>query len=442
MKFQKISLDDLIVNPANDRHGELTSEQAAINWLLNHRAEHMRNLSKDIVREGKIYEPPLVHPDGDSYTVYDGNRRVTCLKLLMKPQKAPTAEWSAFYSGLRQSWNGQFPDKIDCQIEPDRDQLDEILFRRHTGGKSGVGQSRWDPEAKSNFERRTGKKTKVNVAEEIENLLKENGTLDGNKKKLPRSNLNRLLSNEAFRNRVGISIKNNRLVFTHDKSKVFTALTRIANDLISGTLVLEGIWNENGKITYLDSLDNNGILPSADDLLPGQESHKVSKIKSKLKPPQNVKRTLIPNHQIRKTLIRNIDYGLTNQAHTQRAMDIWQELQYRLKFDDHMNAIAVLFRVLLEFSIENYINRKEIDSVHINDKLSKKFSKVLSEMKDSDDIDNKYYSILKKFENSDPLFSANTLHGYVHHKDFYPSDSHLKSMWDTLSSFVVICLRA
>ena len=31
---------------------------------------------------------------------------------------------------------------------------------------------------------------------------------------------------------------------------------------------------------------------------------------------------------------------------------------------------------------------------------------------------------------------------YVHHKNFFPSDHHLRSMWDTLAGFVVTCLKA
>lgn len=48
MQLKSILLKDLSVNSANDRHGELADEQAAIEWLLTHRAVHMRNLAKDI----------------------------------------------------------------------------------------------------------------------------------------------------------------------------------------------------------------------------------------------------------------------------------------------------------------------------------------------------------------------------------------------------------
>ena len=440
MQIKNIPIKDLSVNSANDRHGEVADEQSAIEWLLTHRAVHMRNLTKDIVTEGRIYEPPLVHEDGDKYVVYDGNRRITCLKLLAEPQRAPSKEWADFFSARRSEWSGKFPDKVQCHVEPDRDTLDEILYRRHTGGQSGVGQSQWDAAAKSNFERRTGKKTRVNLAEEIENRLQDEGHLKATSW-LPRSNLNRLLSAEAFRNRVGISIVKNRVEFTHDASKVVAVLARIAHDLMSKEVTLEDIWNNTGKRLYLDKLGKEGMLPTVADALPQNKDFKTTK--QTPKPPEKVPPSSPPpSPETRTTLIRNIDYGLVQQVHTQRATDIWIELQYRLKFGEHDNAISVLFRVLLEFSVENYITQKKLAAVHVNDKLSAKFRKVLDDMLAAKTLDKKYLNGLKKFEQSDPLISANTLNAYVHHKDFFPSDHHLKSMWDTLSSYVVECLKA
>ncbi|MEQ8602019.1 MAG: hypothetical protein RIB45_01775 [Marivibrio sp.] len=440
MKFKSIPLAALSVNSANDRHGEVASEDAAIEWLLTRRANHMRNLARDIVSEGGIYEPPLVHDDDGKYVVYDGNRRVTCLKLLASPHKAPSQDWADFFSAQRAAWIGKFPEKIQCQIEPDREKLDEILYRRHTGGQSGVGQSQWDPEAKANFVKRTGKRNRINVAEEIERKLREGGCLAPTAR-LPRSNLNRLLSAENFRNRVGVSVVKNHLQYTHDENIVLKGLARIANDLITKKIVLDDIWSNTDKRSYLDALEKEGLLPSATDALPKAKDFKGAKPQPK---PSTEKgpQTTPTKPEARRTLIRNIDYGLVPQPHIQRAFDIWNELQHRLKFGEHDNGIAVLFRVILEFAIENYIDRKNLSNVHANDKLSLKFRKVLNDLEINKTLDKKYVQQLKKFEKQEALFSANTLHGYVHHKNFFPSDHHLKSMWDMLADFVVVCLKA
>lgn len=404
----------------------------------------MRNLTRDIVSAGQIYEPPLVHDDHGILVVYDGNRRTTCLKLLLDPERAPTLDWKIFFKGQRAEWKeALFPEKIQCQIETDRDRIDEILFRRHTGGQGGVGQSQWDPQAKSNFVQRTGKKEKINVAEEIEEKLKSSGFISRNNR-IPRSNLNRLLSSESLRNRVGISLIKNEIHFTHEEEITIKALSKIANDLISKNIVLEDIWSNTGKNKYLNQLDGMGILPKIQNSLQHTTPfHSTSKRDggnhNKNKNEKTIKLNK-PKEQ-RKHLIRNIDYGIKHQVHTQRAMDIWNELQYSLKFGEHDNAIAVLIRVLLEFSVENYLDRNPEITAYENEKLGKKFKKALDHMHNENKIDKKYHELLLKFETTEAICSANTMNKYIHHTNFFPSDLHLKSMWDTLAKYITNCLK-
>jgi ParB-like chromosome segregation protein Spo0J len=97
MSYRNLLLDQLAINRANDRHGELENETAAVAWLFNNFEQHMRNLAKDIVETGQLFEPPLVFPDGDKFVVFDGNRRVTCLKLLDQPRRAPTVELQEYF---------------------------------------------------------------------------------------------------------------------------------------------------------------------------------------------------------------------------------------------------------------------------------------------------------------------------------------------------------
>ena len=70
------------------------------------------------------------------------------------------------------------------------------------------------------------------------------------------------------------------------------------------------------------------------------------------------------------------------------------------------------------------------------------FKKVLNDMLSAGLIDKKYQDSLKKFEHNEPLVSSSTFNAYVHSADFFPSDHHLKGMWDTLERFVVICMKA
>jgi hypothetical protein len=436
MPHRILPLSSLVVNRANDRHGELENETAAIAWLFNNREQHMRNLAKDIVETGEIYEAPLVSPNGKKFIVFDGNRRVTCLKLLRDPRKAPSTELQEYFQDLRSKWRGGLIDRIQCQVETDRERVDEILYRRHTGTQSGVGQSTWDDRMKANFVARTGKGGGTNVAEEIEKRLSTAGMLPS-RKKIPRSTLNRLLSAEAFRNRLGFSINKGRFIFTHREDVVLGALQRVADDLANRKIVLGDIWDVDDKRVYLDKLESEGVLPTA--------AHAIAKPKPAAQTPSaqpapSPPPAVRPARRI--TLIPDISFPIAWAGRLQRHRAIWDELQFRLHLADHPNAISVLFRVLLELSIENYISQSALATVHQNDKLSRRALCVAQDLHRKGKIDQKYVGVLQKFQQLDPLVSMDTLNRYVHSPNFAPSPEHLAAMWDTLAEFVVHCLNA
>jgi len=436
MAYRYVQIDSLVVNNANDRHGELENETAAIAWLFNNREQHMRNLAKDIVERGEIYEPPLAWSNGTRFIVMDGNRRVTCLKLIENPRKAPSIELQEFFTDLKVKWKGKFPDKLQCQVETDRERIDDILFRRHTGTQSGVGQSTWDDRMKANFINRTGKGGGFNVADEIEKRLSAAGMLPAHHK-IPRSTLNRLLSAEAFRNRAGFSVNKGKLEFTHQEPIVLSALRRIADDLAQGRVVLGDIWDVDGKRAYLDRLEEEKILPTA--------VHALAKPKTASPipgPSGKPKPAPAPKPERRTTLIPNTSYAIAWAGRLQRHHAIWDELQFRLHLTEHPNAISVLFRVLLELSIENYIDRVSLATVKANDTLAKRMLRVAEDLHNKSKIDAKYLGVFQKIPQLEPLVSMDTLNRYVHSPNFAPSPEHLTALWDSLADYVVHCLSA
>jgi hypothetical protein len=434
MAIRKLALSALVVNRANDRHGELENETAAIAWLFNEREAHMRSLAKDIVEQGEIYEYPLVSPEKSKFIVFDGNRRVTCLKLLDDPRRAPTTELQAFFREQKALWKGTFPTEILCQVETDRDRIDEILFRRHTGSQSGVGQSTWDDRMKATFVARTGKGSGPSVADEIEKRLAEANLLPS-RRKIPRSTLNRLLSAESFRHRVGISMKGGRFQFTRDEPKSLAALARIAKDMAERDLVLGDIWDIDGKQSYLDQLEREGVLPketdTANTVEPATPTNKLAKVKPSAKATPTVRTTLIPNK----------DFDLSWPGRLQRHHRIWEELQFHLDLRTHPNAISVLMRVLIELALENYITVAKV-VVHENDKLATRLEKAGLHLQTAGKIDAKQVEVLKKFKQGEKLVSADTLNRYVHSTNFAPSPEHLMSIWDSLADVVVEMLKA
>lgn len=434
MEYKSIPLGSLVVNPANDRHGELENETAAIAQLFAMHETHMRNLAKDITSSGQVFEPPLVFRDGKTYVIADGNRRATCLKLIQEPKRAPTVELQDFFRDLNRKWDGPLISEIQCQVESDRDRIDEILFRRHTGVQGGVGQLGWDGRMKNNFVVRTGKSKGLHVADEIEAYLADANMLPP--RKIPRANLNRLLSSESLRNRLGISVTKGKLDFIRDKNQSLDALKRVAFDLSERKITLEDIWSTESKRKYLDELENEGILPSlvsrAQPVLV-RETAIPAIIKSPVRP---AKPDIWPH------LIDNLDYGIVWTGSLQRHKSIWHELQFHLELAKHPNAISVLMRVLFELSVDFYLKKKSILGVSERDSLAKKAGKVAGDMHAIGRIDEKYLQCIIKLKDGEGLISIDTLNKYVHSSHFNASPEHMKTLWNTLSNFIVECLRA
>lgn len=436
MAYRKVALASLVVNPANDRHGELENETAAIAQLFAAQEMHMRNLARDLVSKGEVFEPPLVFPSGDKFIVADGNRRTTCLKLLATPRRAPTVELQQFFAEQRKKWSGKFPDKIECRVEADRDRVDDILFRRHTGVQGGIGQSTWTDRMKNNFVQRTGKGTSLNVADEIEKRLKDAKLLPP--RKIPRSNLNRLLSSESLRNRVGISVRKGKLEFLRDEAAVLRALARIASDLANRVITLDDVWDTESKLHYIDTLDAEGVLPAV-----SRKSTGTPKGPPAPPPPTSPRPgPAPPRPPVWPHLIPDVNYGITWPAHLQRHRAIWEELQYKLELSEEPNAISVLLRVLLELAIDNYVKRAQPVGIQEADKLSRKAAKVAADLHAKAKIDKKYMGAINKLQQGEGIVSIDTLNRYVHSPNFSVSPEHLKMLWETLADFMVHCLEA
>ncbi|GAC1045941.1 hypothetical protein thsrh120_59460 [Rhizobium sp. No.120] len=298
---------------------------------------------------------------------------------------------------------------------------------------------------KATFINRTGKGGKLNVADEVEDRLRSAGLLPKHGR-IPRSNLNRLLSAEAFRNRVGISTAKGRFEFTRTEGVALNALARIADDLAHRRKTLDDVWDVDRKSEYLDELENEGILPTAADALIATATRTAATAPTNSAPNLNRAATISSaptdlKPQRRTTLIPHVDYGVAWAGRLQRPRAIWEELQYKLKLDEHPNAIAVLCRVLLELSVDNYIDKSGLVTAAENDPLVKKLVAAAENLLAQGKIAKRYVEVVRKARNMDAIVSVDTLNKYVHSSNLAPTADHLTALWDTFSDLVVHCLN-
>jgi hypothetical protein len=430
MKTEDLKPAQLSLNPDNDRHGSLKDEPSAIQWLLENRSSHMRALAEDLAITKRLYEPPLVRFGGEKYIVFDGNRRMCCVKLFIQPTLAPSESWKDFFTDLSSDELIEAFTAITCEVEVDLAVIDEMLFRRHTGSQDGVGRSQWDPEGKSFFLQRTGKGS-VGLGQAIENALKAEQLIP-EEIDLPWSNLERLFSSEPIRKRAGISFAGGSLVYLTDKKKNLATLKRVAEDMARQRVVLGDLWNNAGKGRYLDELKNEGLEIDVAPKGRTVPSRKSDDAGAQVSPFQRQGRVPKDKH-----LIARADQNpFVSLPEFERGERIWRELQFALEFDEHDNAIAVLMRVLLELAITYYAKANGI-VFGAGDIFARRVSSVADSMLNRGLIDSKGRAIIRKFESDKPIVSAHSMHQYVHNPNFHPSKSDMKAIWNVIRAVVI-----
>ncbi len=416
----------------------------------------MRRLAADIADTGTVFEPPLVRQEAVGYVVYDGNRRVASLKLLSNPGRAHSETWTNFYSGLKGKLGAQLPTDLECRLEQDGDVIDELLYRRHTGTQGGVGQSPWDATAKHNFVERTGRGRSINIARQLVGAMHKFG-YTRSVSQIPISNMNRLLSGESQRNRVGLRLRKDSLSFTHEPAACLRALQRITEDLATRKVVLAHVWDAESKDRYLQRLEGEGVLPNVkfalktpvplQDWVSGTgDAEEEASVGEGAADPVSANESGetpdLPRPSTRVNLIpADVNFNLPTRPELTRIRAIWDELQFKLKLKQHPNAISVLFRVLLEFSIDYYLNSVR-STKYANAGWSDKLKAAISHQRESGLIDSEYLEIVQRFQRREELLSSASMNKYVHSADLAPSTQHLCSLWDTLQRFVVQCVRA
>lgn len=430
---KRIALKDLEVNPANDRHGDLGSEAAAIEWLLVNKTDKMKDLLDDIIeKDGVVFEEPLVmkKPDEDKYVVYDGNRRVTCLKLLngLVPSDAKNPLLKKL-EAIKANKNLTLDTHVECRVETDINVVNDILERRHTPGISGAGQLKWDGHEKENFLERTGRVQKLNFAREVNRLLIEAGYLAASDR-LPLSTFNRLFSFKEARRRAGVDIQNEQIHLINDKHAAYSTLTRIAKDMIAGKTTLDHVWDNAKKTKYLDDLEKEGVLPSARNrLVKPQEINKpVATNNNEAPVPQKPKAS--PQRDY--LLPTNLPSPEQGALFSFKFCRLFYELQNTLRFGAHLISISITFRAFLEILTGAYLRAHNIEA---GGSLVNLVQAAFKDMHSKTPMSEEIRAFVAKLNDESEYFSINTLHK-VTHKDFQLSENDLRSYVNNLDGYI------
>ena len=431
-KYEELLVDDLVVNPANDRHGKLDDEIDAMNWLLSDSEAKMKTLAKDIAQKGYVFVAPLVSKEGDVWVLHDGNRRVTCVKMLHNPTLAQDITWQRFFEKLASEYKSNIPTKLVCRVEEDPEVINDIVFRLHAGSETGVGTVGWDTRQQQNHAIRTGKLSTPSLGIQLEQYLKGKRVI-GESEKLPVRNIERLLSSTKYREKIGIAYrKGERFSFVYPEKKALKMLEKVCRDLMDGRVTIDGLIKNVQKDGYFSQLETEGY--TLNDNKPLSEAQPAPEPEP-TSPKEEKKNNAVtkPRHY----LIRpETEFVFSDHDDLERIKAIIGELQ-TLPIKRYVNAISVLFRVLIEACTNHY---NAVHDLHPRtDKIHVTVKEALDHMVTTGKVDKKDAETLSKFGQKEELLSAHTFHGYVHSHITSPSDKHLCAMWDSFRQYVQVC---
>lgn len=153
--FQKIKIDEIVNLFENPRHAIGNNEIDTLKKLFEAvGTQFMLNLAKDIKEHGLLENQQIVVVYSErykKYVVYEGNRRIAAIKLLMNPEKFNFLSKVTIDKVKRIAKNATLIDTVDCYVT-DEDEAFWIMERVHSGEDKGRGTKEWGAREKENFQ--------------------------------------------------------------------------------------------------------------------------------------------------------------------------------------------------------------------------------------------------------------------------------------------------
>lgn len=443
--IKSIRISNLKVNPENPRFESVENQKEAINSIIENQKDKLVNLGNHIL-ENSLNPSDLVivtpdSNDSNSYVVLEGNRRVTALKILNNPNLVPASMNGLLnkFKKLSEKFNENPILKVPCVVfENETDALKWIKLK-HTGENEGTGTVTWDAQQKARFEEKIEGKSSyaLQIIEHLRNDIGFDENLKTELTNLRSSNLQRLLTDPAVRNIIGIDIKNGKIVTSYSSDEIRKPLTKIVKDLTSEDFTVKQIYYKEDREKYLQGFDKSDFPIKDSDMqeweIDGKNYKKSVNNASNTETPIEKKKINVPLSTDRKRLIPN---KCIITIHEKRVNKIYRELK-EIDVDEYENAVSVLFRVFIELSVDTFVETKKLDCT-INDSLGLKVGKVVKYLKENTDITDQQLSpVNTSLSNKNSFLSMVTFNQYVHNKHTIPSPKELKITWDGLEPFLL-----
>jgi len=459
MAGKRLKVGALLLDLENPRISKASSQREALQKIIDDQDVKLAALAQSIVEDGLNPMDRLLvikSPENTGkFIVIEGNRRLAAIKLLSNPTvlddldvRAPLKKRLA---ALTSDFDPATIEPLECFEVADRADAAMWIKQRHTGANAGRGIVDWSGIATARF------RGNDPALQALDLVLRHGGLSDkereGIEDRFPISTLDRLLSTPAVRNKIGVEIKQNKLMTSLPATEVIRPLRRIVHDLASGQINVTALKKRDQQVEWVTSkLDRDlpDLTKKAGPIKPVEtfDEHdftphlkpKVSRPNpspSPLPSPSAPQKTKLKSLPIRKALIpKDCGLNVTNA----KIAEIVKELRV-LPLAEYPHAISVLFRVFLEQSVDHYLTQASIPlqvttpGGSKEKKLRAKVQEAIDHMTANGVPKKDLDGISKGIADQNNPLCVDTLHNYVHNRFYSPQERDLKVAWDNAQLF-------
>ena len=440
-RIRDIKPENLLIDLQNPRYDPREGLREALQSMVHEQGTKLVNLAEDIVDKGlNPSELPIVTPtkDAEIFTVLEGNRRIAALRLLQSRDLRKSLKMRpGLAKRLDRLAEGAetLPEAIPCVVTSREDAHHWILLR-HTGEYGGVGVIPWDAKAAHRFR---GSSPALQAID----LVEKGGYLDDETKaRLPKiaiTNIERVLGTPDARKLLSVDVKDGQLILVGPQNEALGRLALLVVDVVRREVKVTDLDTKDQRVEYAQgvakrplprlhkagSSDRKATSTAATDQTSGRQRTGVDR------------RTLIPGR-------------LKMPIQQNRINRICRELQ-RLNVRHYTNSCAVMLRVFVEMSLNEYARRFSI-SLRVPVKSTPKTTgrPQTREMTMRQELDtvadhleqasrctrDELYGIRTIASNRNHVLSVDSWHAYVHNRHFNPTAEDLITCWDNIQPFV------
>lgn len=243
--IQEINIAELVNYFENPRHAIANSEEDTLKKLFEAVGnQYMLNLAEDVQKNGLLGNQQIVvvyAEEANKYVVYEGNRRVAAIKLLLNPDWFSFLDRATIDKAKRIGQLGGVPEVISCYVTDEQEAF-FIMERLHSGEDKGRGIKQWTPREKEAFKVRQSHEK--NLSYLIDFYVKKHFDGLDITTILPFTTIQRIFNNREIKKQIGLDISNERTFTATRMQLVIDASEWIVKEAEAAGIAVTRLFNK------------------------------------------------------------------------------------------------------------------------------------------------------------------------------------------------------